>query len=110
LRFAVHGTGGSWIKYGLDSQEPAIEAGVLLDDDNFGVDLEPGFYTSAQAPERREAVRNERGDYRQFWHALMRAIRGDGPNPVPPAQALRVMELLEASMDSSAQGVTIRFP
>lgn len=29
LRFAVHGTGGSWVKHGLDTQEPAIVAAAL---------------------------------------------------------------------------------
>ena len=43
---------------------------------------------------------NRRGDYRLFWSALAAAIRGEGPNPVPPNEALAVMEVLDAGLRS----------
>lgn len=107
LRFAVHGTGGSWIKHGLDTQEPAIVSGARPGEEGLGIDPEEGRYTTAEAPARSEPVANERGEYGQFWRALSGAVRGDGPNPVPPEQALIVMEVLQAGLTSAARGMTV---
>jgi Predicted dehydrogenases and related proteins len=107
LRFAVHGTGGSWIKHGLDTQEAAIAGGARPGDEGLGIDPEEGLYTPAEDVARSETVANERGDYREFWRALASAVRGAGPNPVPPEQALAVMEVLHAGLASSARGMTV---
>lgn len=107
LRFAVHGTGGSWIKHGLDPQEAAIVGGSMPGDEGLGIDHNPGTFTPADDPDRSEPVPSERGDYRKFWHALEQAIRGRGPNPVPPEQALAAMEVLQAGLASAAKGMTV---
>jgi len=107
LRFAVHGTNGSWIKQGLDTQEPAIVAGGKPDDPELGVDPQPGLYTPADPAMPAEAVANERGDYGAFWHLLGAALRGEGPNPVPADEALAVMALLEAGLESATTRTTI---
>lgn len=108
FRFAVHGTEGSWIKHGLDTQEPAIIAGGSPGDADLGVDPRPGILTRAEAPARHETIANERGDYRLFWQAMVQAIKGEGPNPVPADEALRVMEILEVGLQSAAAGATVR--
>jgi predicted dehydrogenase len=108
LRFVVHGTRGTWIKHGLDPQEAAIAAGAAPGDEELGIDPEPGLFTPAGDPARPETMANERGDYGQFWEALVRALRGEGPSPVPPHEALGVMEVLQAGLDSAARGMTIR--
>ncbi|MEL7691068.1 oxidoreductase [Citromicrobium bathyomarinum] len=109
LRFAVHGTGGSWIKHGLDTQEPAIVGGAQPGDADLGVDPIPGTYTPASDIHSHGEVPNERGDYRLFWNALASAIRGDGPNPVGIEQALDTMKVLEAGMRSAKSGATVAF-
>lgn len=107
LRFAVHGTAGSWIKHGLDTQEPMILAGGDISDEAMGRDPELGFFKPAAEGQPCERVPNERGDYRSFWSALERAVRGLGANPVPPDEALAVMEALEAGLESAARGVSV---
>ncbi|WDF74904.1 oxidoreductase [Novosphingobium sp. KACC 22771] len=102
LRFAVHGTGGSWIKTGIDPQEPAILAGAAPGGADWGYDPAPGHFTNGSDP--AQTVPNERGDYRLFWQALADALHGKGENPVPAEQAIAVMEVLEAGMISSDQG------
>lgn len=103
LHFAVHGTRGSWIKYGLDTQEPAILAGAGPGDPELGV----GCYTAADDVGATSSIPNERGAYTDFWRALAAAIAGEGPNPVPTAEAIEVIELLEADAPSSAEGRTV---
>ena len=105
LRFAVHGTAGSWIKHGTEPQEAAAVAGLRPGAGDWGFDPVPGMLTRESAG--AEPVANERGDYRLFWAALVAAIRGEGPNPVPASEAITVMEVLEAGLLSAAEGRVI---
>ncbi|MBU6267643.1 MAG: oxidoreductase [Sphingomonadales bacterium] len=107
LRFAVHGTGGSWIKHGLDPQEPQIVGGAKPGDAGLGVDPLPGRYTPATGAADAEAIPNEVGDYAGFWQALAAALQGKGANPVPAAEALAVMDVLEAALASAAARRTV---
>lgn len=103
LRFVVHGTGGSWIKHGLDPQEAATVAGRRPQGDDWGRDPQDGLLTSAETGYLAAPIPNQLGDYRCFWSALAAAIRGTGPNPVPPREALAVMEVLDAGIRSAAE-------
>jgi len=104
LRFAVHGTKGSWIKHGTDIQEAAVLSGLHPLGRDWGADPLEGMFTSGgQSTGNR--VANEAGDYRRFWSALVAALRGEGPNPVNPQEALAVMEVLAAGLKSSAHGL-----
>ena len=100
LRFAVHGTRGSWIKHGTDPQEAATVAGKMPGGD-WGHDPLDGIFTDAEGV--ASAVANERGDYRLFWTALVNAVRGEGPNPVPPSEAIAVMQVLDAGLQSASR-------
>jgi predicted dehydrogenase len=101
LRFTVHGTNGSWIKHGTDPQEAAVIAGHAPGDGNWGYDSHDGVLTLGGAEPTTETWANRLGDYRLFWQALARAIRGEGPNPVPASEALTVMEVLDAGLQSA---------
>lgn len=101
LRFAVHGTRASWIKHGSDPQEAATIAGRAPEGEDWGVDPIEGALTVGEGG-ATYPVPNERGDYRMFWLALAAAIRGEGPNPVPPNEAIAVMEVLDGGLRSAA--------
>lgn len=92
-RFAVHGTQGSWIKYGLDIQEEQLKAGMKPGDDGWGAELKPGRIYRAEGGEESSPL--ARGDYRVYYSEVAAAIRGDGLNPVTPAQACKVMDIIE---------------
>ncbi|MEH3121377.1 MAG: oxidoreductase [Sphingomonas phyllosphaerae] len=100
LRFAVHGTAGSWIKHGIDPQEAATFSGRAPGGDDWGLDTEDGLLTDAAGTQ--QGIPTLRGDYRRFWSALVAAIHGTGANPVPPRDALAVMEVLDAGERSAA--------
>lgn len=96
-RFELHGTRGSYLKYGLDAQEEALKAGGTPGAPGWGVDPRPGTLTTASGS---ASVLNLAGDYRQYYLALRDAIRGIGPNPVSPSEALAVMTVLELGRQS----------
>ena len=107
LRFAVHGTVGSWIKHGVDPQEAATVAGRAPEGDDWGLDPQDGVLTVGGAGARSLSLPNRNGNYRLFWLALVAAIRGEAANPVPPSEAVAVMEVLDAGLRSAAQRVEI---
>jgi predicted dehydrogenase len=102
-RFIVHGHAGSWIKYGLDAQEGQLIAALTPDaagqvqDAEHAALVDGGSGTELDTPVPR-------GDYRQFYVRLRDALQGAGSNPVPAAQALPVMAVVEVAVRSSAEG------
>jgi len=100
VRFAVHGTRGSWLTSGLDVQEDQLKAGQPVEAPGWGVAATPPTFVDGETGARTPAP-GPAGDYPAYYAAVARAIRREGPNPVPPSEALAVMEVLEAGMQSS---------
>ena len=103
LRYSVHGTHGSFVKQGLDSQEDALKAGRTPGDAMWGHDARPGTLTTVDG-ERTSTriVSGEAGDYRRYYAGVRDAIRGMALNPVPAGEARAVMQLIELGIESSA--------
>lgn len=101
LRFAAHGTLGSWIKQGTDVQEAKTVAGNAPTGADWGADPVEGMLTLANAESR--PTPNETGDYRLFWHGVAAAIRGEGPSPVPASAGVAVIEIIEAGLQSARE-------
>ncbi|MGX7896991.1 Gfo/Idh/MocA family oxidoreductase [Tsuneonella sp. HG222] len=103
-RFGVHGTAGSFVKFGLDPQEAALAAGSDQLDDDFGVepDAQHGTLTLASAPP--ELIMTERGRYLEFYRQVAGAIRDGAALPVRPADALAGVRLINAAQESAEQG------
>jgi predicted dehydrogenase len=101
-RFTLHGTLGSYVKYGLNTQEDALKRGEAPGGPGWGSDARDGALTTWRdgAPHVR-AVPTELGDYRAYYAALRDAILGRGPNPVPVEEAVAVMAVLELARASA---------
>lgn len=105
MRFIVHGTDRSVVKQAQDIQEQQLMAGLLPDNPSYGVDPDDAYvFDPISHPGERRAVPATRGDQSQFYVQLERAIRGEGPNPVAPAEAVALIALLEAAATSAAEG------
>jgi predicted dehydrogenase len=97
-RFRVLGTESAYVSYGLDGQEPALAAGAVPTDPGFGAEPESTWGTlGVRAPGHPApvAVPTERGDYLGFYRAAAQAVRGSGPIPVDPREALEVVRVIE---------------
>jgi len=114
-RFAVHGTLGSFVKYGLDTQEDALKAGGRPHVDNldaWGADPLPGTVTTYPNQQLHTAMAPQAaGNYCAFYAALLSHLRGETPWPtVTPAQIWSDMALLMAGQASTEQGAAVELP
>lgn len=114
-RWAVHGTRGSFTKFGLDTQEDALKAGErpqLGDLQSWGADMQPGAVLSFEtiagvaAPlSMRRAAPNPAGNYLRYYAQLRDHLWGLAPEPsVTPAQVRAVMQVLSLGERSAATG------
>lgn len=105
-RFTVHGTQGSLIKFGLDTQEAALKAGQRPPHAEWGADPQPLRFTLSddqqQLSESTQAAKP--GDYTRYYAGVRNAIQSGAPNPVPAEEALQVMQLLELGCVSASEG------
>ena len=107
-RFTVHGSLGSFIKYGLDPQEDVLKMGIRPPADDWGYEPVPATLTVW-----KEGVSQSRelacvpGDYPAYYAGVRDAILGVGPNPVPTAEVIRVIGLLELGLQSAHEGRTL---
>lgn len=100
LRFVVQGARAGWIKHGLDTQEAQIQAGGRPGDPDFGLDPRPGERVEG---DQRHTTVGPPGDYVAYYEGIAAALTEAGPNPVPPREALAVMEVLEAAILSDRE-------
>ena len=104
-RYAIHGTRGSYTKFGLDPQEEQLKSGMRSGDAGWGVDANAGRLTVADGDSLHESTwPNEPGDYARYYAGLRDTILHGAPNPVPAGQALQVMQLIEAGLRSATRG------
>lgn len=108
LRFAVHGTRGSFVKHGLDPQEQALRDGRMPVGRDWGRDAAPGRVTTMRdgVAAMRE-VTGLAGDYRQFYVRLSDAIRGNGAPPVASDEVVGALRVIEAAVQSSKRGTRV---
>jgi scyllo-inositol 2-dehydrogenase (NADP+) len=105
-RFVAHGTLGSYVKYGLDPQERALQGGATLGGPHWGEDPEANWGTLAimcdgHPVERR--IPTVPGDYRKYYENVRDAIWGVTPLTVTAEQGWRTIRLLELALESSDQ-------
>jgi scyllo-inositol 2-dehydrogenase (NADP+) len=101
-RFAVHGSGGSFVKYGLDPQEPVLKAGGDPRDADAIRDRSDGLLTLADG--HVERVPTAPGSYLAFYEAVAASIREGAPVPVDPADAREGLRLIDLARRSASEG------
>lgn len=95
-RFRVTGTTGTYVVGGVDGQERQLVEGrtPATEGDKWGLEP-PERWGKIHRGDVAEAVPSERGRWDTFYPAFAAAVRGDGPVPVDPADAVHALEVLD---------------
>jgi scyllo-inositol 2-dehydrogenase (NADP+) len=101
-RMAAHGSEASYVKFGLDPQEPALKDGADPLDPGFGTDHRTGTLTFADGGS--QSIPNERGDYLAFYEAVADSVLDGAPVPVDPADARDGLLLISLARRASELG------
>jgi predicted dehydrogenase len=103
-RYIVHGTQGSFVKFGLDPQEDRLKVGERLPQEDWGYDMRDGIVTlSRDGALIEKPLLTIPGNYPAYYAAIRDAINGEGTNPVPASEAISVMEMIELGLESAKQ-------
>lgn len=117
-RFTLHGTHGSFVKFGLDPQEPALVGGAkvptLGSPQVWLQETESAWGNLVVAPNPADPailvekqVKTELGDYRGFYANVRDAILGAAPLAVTADDGYRIIKLLELARVSSTERRTL---
>ncbi len=108
-RSVLHGTAGSWAKFGADVQEKQMAAGMLPGAPGFGHDSTPCIFYDGASGEQTE-VPSPVGDQRGYYAGIRDAILSGDPAPIPARDAVAVMAILETTFASGASGQVLPIP
>ena len=101
--FAIYGTNGSFIKYGLDVQEGDLDKGKTPGMPDFGKESQSQWGTltcTIDGLSVSATVESECGSYIDFFINLGKAIRSEEPLAVRPEEARDVIRIIEAGFQS----------
>ncbi|MGD7009015.1 Gfo/Idh/MocA family oxidoreductase [Metabacillus sp. 84] len=111
-RYQLHGSKGSFIKYGIDPQEERLKAGAWPDEKDFGFEPEESWgilNTDFNGLHFRGNIETLPGQYNTFYNKLYESIRDGKKVPVSASEAAAVIDVIECARKSAAEGRTIRF-
>src|SRR5688572_7863347 len=110
-RYILHGTEGSFVKYGIDPQEQALKDGKIPGTVGWGTegkDLWGKLNTTVGGLHLEGAVETMAGDYTQFYKNLYDSIRSGKPLAVKPEESRNVIRLIEACYESNRLRMAIK--
>jgi scyllo-inositol 2-dehydrogenase (NADP+) len=103
-RYILHGTEGSFVKYGIDPQEQALKDGKIPGSIGWGTevkDLWGKLNATVGGLHFEGPVETLAGDYTQFYKNLYDSIRDGKPLAVKPEESRDGIRLIEACYESS---------
>ena len=108
--YMLHGTNGSFVKYGLDIQEATLDGGAIPQGKDWGKEPE-SIWGSIDAEYKGVKIKgkleSEQGDYRDYFINLRDAINDKAELAVKPEEARNVMRIIEIAFQSSREKRTI---
>lgn len=107
----VHGTKGSYIKYGLDCQEEALKQGTVPGTPGWGKDPEslwPTLNTELDGLHFRGKTESLPGNWMLLFENLYQAIAKGAELTVKPQQAAQTIRIIEKAFESAQTRKTIQ--
>jgi len=110
-RFTLHGTEGSYIKYGVDKQEELLKKGCMPDMVDWGIETEDEWgwlHTCSEGQSLRKKYPSQRGNYIGFYEAVYQHLRHRTPIETEARNVLPVIRIIEAVKKSSQQNCAVK--
>lgn len=110
-RYVLHGTKGSFVKYGIDPQEQALIEGRTPAEPGWGSEPESQWgkiNTVINGLHVTGKIETIRGSYADYYQNVYEAIIGSAELAVKPEQARNAIRLIELAQQSSREGRTLR--
>ena len=111
-RYMLHGTEGSFLKWGLDPQEADLKSGKYPNEPNWGVDPKKHWgklNTEMNGLHFTGRLETIAGNYLSYYDNIYDAIRNGADLIVKPEQSLDIMRIVEAAIESDKTGNSVRF-
>jgi predicted dehydrogenase len=104
----AYGSTGSYRSYSTDGQAQAVFAGhrPAAEPSTWGFEPEENWGILATATGEKR-VPSAQGSYQDFYTKFAAAVRGEGPQPVPAAEGVRTLSVLDGARESAKQGRTV---
>ena len=102
----LHGTNGSFVKYGVDPQEEQLKGGMKPTEEAYGVDIPENYgilNVELDGKSERKAIPTEKGNYMLYYDDIATAIRNKVPPAVTARENLTVIGILEAAYQSNEE-------
>lgn len=109
-RYILHGTKGSFVKFGMDPQEEALKRGAIPSGDEWGKESEKMWGeldTERYGMNFTGRIETLPGDYSEFYNNVFEAIRKGKELEVKAEEATQVIEIIEFAIQSSKEKRTI---
>jgi predicted dehydrogenase len=109
-RYMMHGTKGSYIKYGEDPQEELLKAGQLTTSADWGKEPESQFgliHTEIDGKIIRETYPSAQGGFQGFYNNLYKTIREGAPLQEKPEHGFNVIRIIELAFESSEKNCRV---
>jgi scyllo-inositol 2-dehydrogenase (NADP+) len=110
-RYYLHGSNGSYLKYGIDPQEEALKGGELPEGKNWGKEAMEDWgilNTEAGGKSVRGKYETLPGCYGEYYDNIARALNEGIEPAVLSEQANLVIRIIEAAMESNKTGKRIQ--
>ncbi len=105
-RYVLHGTEGSFLKWGIDPQEEDLKQGKLPSGSNWGLEQEKDhgvLHTTINNLTFKGKIETIPGNYPAFYDNIYKAVRDGQSLAVKPKEALNVIKVIEAAVRSSRE-------
>ncbi|HSH20855.1 MAG TPA: Gfo/Idh/MocA family oxidoreductase [Draconibacterium sp.] len=109
-RYSIYGEYGTFYKWGIDPQEELLKKGNLPRGESWGTEPETEWGTilyEKNGVDFKEEIETLPGNYNLFYDNVYDAIRKGADLNVKPEEAVQVLKILEACLESNQKKKTI---
>lgn len=106
-KFILHGTDGSFLKWGIDPQEEALKQGRLPVGPNWGMEDKSEWgvlNTTCSGLHIKGNIETIPGNYHAYYNNIYESIRYKTAPEVKPSHSAAVIRIIEAAFQSQKEG------